>query len=135
MPSQSWATPLIRNKTYIKFLVGMLDFERWTPGLTMEAGEHKYPAMGVLVYLQKSGKNVAPYLIKGIKESDSEVLRTNAAETLYHSISACAALSLLSREDEREDVPYEQKLRLEAAAKDINGWSVNDPCGTDSSEP
>lgn len=124
-----------RNKTYITFLVGMLDFERWTPGLTMEAGEHKYPAMGVLVYLQKSGKNVAPYLIKGIKESDSEVLRTNAAETLYHSISACAALSLLSREDEREDVPYEQKLRLEAAAKHINDWSVNDPCEASASKP
>jgi hypothetical protein len=124
-----------RNKTYIKFLVGMLDFERWTPGLTMEAGEHKYPAMGVLEYLQKSGKNVAPYLIKGIKESDSEVLRTNAAETLYHSISACAALSLLSREDEREDVPYEQKLRLEAATKHINDWSANDPCEASASKP
>ncbi len=121
-----------RNKNYINFLVGMLDFERWTPGLTMEAGEHKYPAMGVLVYLQKSGKNVAPYLIKGIKESESGVLRTNAAETLYHSISGCAALSLLSREDEREDVPYEQKLRIEDAAKLINEI-VNQPC--DSNPP
>ncbi len=74
-----------KNKNYIKFLVGMLDFERWTPSLNNEAGEDKYPAMDVLVYLQKSGKSVTPYLIDGIKESDSEVLRTNAALTLYES--------------------------------------------------
>jgi hypothetical protein len=49
----------LKNKNYIKFLVEMLDFERWTPGLSMEAGEQKYPAMDVLVYLQRSGKNVA----------------------------------------------------------------------------
>jgi hypothetical protein len=124
-----------RNKTYIKFLVGMLDFERWTPGLTNEAGEQKYPAMDVLVYLQKSGKNVAPYLIKGVKQSDSEVLRANAALTLNNTIGGCAGLRLLSREDEREDVPYEQKLRLEAAAKHINDWISNQPCETDSSKP
>jgi carboxyl-terminal processing protease len=109
-----------RNKNYIKFLAGMLDFERWTPGLTNEADEEKYPAMDVLVYLQRSGKDVAPYLINGIKESDSEVLRTNAALTLYESTPRCTALSLLRQEDEKEDVPYEQKLRLEAAAKLID---------------
>jgi hypothetical protein len=124
-----------RNKNYIKFLAGMLDFERWTPDGYMEASEQKYPAMNMLVHLQQSGKNVAPYLINGIKESDSEVLRTNAAETLYYTIRGCAALRLLSREDEREDIPYEQKLRLEAAAKHIYDWIVNQPCEASSSTP
>ncbi len=123
-----------RNKNYIKFLVGMLDFKRWTPDSTMEAGEQKYPAMDVLVSLQRSGKDVVPYLINGIEESESEVLRTNAALTLYDGILRCAALSLLKREDEREDVPYEQKLRLEAAAKQID-VITNQPCEADSSKP
>jgi hypothetical protein len=122
-----------RKKNYIKFLVEMLDCERWVPECYTEPSEQKYPAMGVLVYLQRSGKNVAPYLIDGIKESHSEVLRTNAALTL-HTMRGCAALSLLRREDEREDVPYEQKLRLEAAAKLING-TVNQPCQPTSSKP
>jgi hypothetical protein len=112
----------------------MLDFERWTPGFTNEAGEEKYPAMDVLVYLQRSGKDVAPYLINGIKESDSEVLRTNAALTLYESTPRCTALSLLRQEDEKEDVPFEQKLRLEAAAKLIDEI-VKRPCEANSSEP
>lgn len=110
-----------RNRNYIKFLVGMLDFERWTPGLTNEAGEDKYPAMNVLVGLQKSDKNVIPHLINGIKESDSDVLRTNATETLGE-INYCMALKVLAQEAERTDIPYEQKLRLEAAEKNINDW-------------
>ena len=123
-----------RSKNYIKFLVEMLDFERWTPGLTNEAGEEKYPAINVLIGLQKSGKDVVPYLINGIKENDSEVLRTNAALTLYESIHGCAALSLLSRQDENENVPYEQKQRLEAATKLIKGIA-GQPCEADSSKP
>ncbi len=77
---------------------------------------------------------MVPYLINGIEESESEVLRTNAALTLYDGILRCAALSLLKREDEREDVPYEQKLRLEAAAKQID-VITNQPCEADSSKP
>jgi len=99
-----------------------------------EEGEDKYPAMNELVGAQKSGKNVVPYLINGIKESDSEVLRTNAALTLYESTSGCAALKPLSREDERDDIPYESKLRLEVAAKLIDGI-VHQPCEETSSKP
>ena len=65
------------------------------------------------------------------------MLRTNAAETLYYSIRGCAALSLLRWEDERQDVPYEQKLRLEAATKpyiNMTGLLTN-PVRRGSSKP
>ena len=125
-----------RNKNYIEFLVGMLDFERWTPEEYVEAGEPKYPAINELHHLNGMGKSVVPYLIKGIRESDSEVLRKNAAETLYYSISACGALTVLKRQAEMAEVPYEQKIRLEAAAKHINELTpLNPPCEPISSKP
>jgi len=123
-----------RNKNYIKFLVGMLDFERGTPDYAVTS-EQRYPAIDVLHHLDEMGKNVVPYLIRGIKRSDSEVLRANAAETLYR-ISACEALKRLSRLDEKAEVPYEQKLRLEAATKYIQyRMSLSPPCDANSSEP
>jgi hypothetical protein len=71
----------------------------------------------------------------GIKEGDREVLRANAAETLYYSIHACGALRLLKRQSEKEDVPYEQKLRLEAAARHIDELTPsNPPCAASASE-
>jgi len=125
-----------RNKNYIKFLVGMLDFERSMPQDYAEASEQKYPAINELHHLYGLGKNVIPYLIRGIKESDSEVLRANAAETLYYSISACRALRVLKRLAEKEDVPYEQKLRLEDAAKHIDDLTpLSPPCEASGSEP
>ena len=118
---------MFRNKNYIKFLVGMLDFERWVPDYA-EASEQKYPAIGHLYSLSGGGKNIAPYLIKAIKESDSEVLRTNAAETLIYP-SACKALRLLKREAEKEDLPSDQRMRLEDAAKYIDDrFSLSPPC-------
>lgn len=124
-----------RNKNYIEFLVGMLDFER-TPQEYVQASEPKYPAINVLHHLNGGEKKVVPYLIKAIKESDSEVLRANAAETLYYSIHACGALRVLTREDEKAEVPYEQKLRLEAAERYINDLTpLNPPCEASSSRP
>lgn len=114
----SFATQF-KKKNYIEFLVGMLDFERWTPVDYAEASEQKYPAINTVHHLSGAGKNVVPYLIKAIKESDSEVLRANAAETLYYSVSACGALRTLKREAEKDDVPYEQRVRLEAATEHI----------------
>jgi hypothetical protein len=109
-----------KNMNYIKFLVGMLDFERSMPDY-VEASEQKYPAMDVLHHLNGLGKNVVPYLIKGIKESDSEVLRANAAETLYYIYpSKCKAWGKLTREAEKADIPSDQKIRLEDAAKHID---------------
>lgn len=125
-----------RHKNYVEFLVGMLDFERWTPEGYVEAGEPKYPAMDVLEYLNGGGKSIVPYLIKAIRESDSEVLRANAAETLYHSVSACEALRILERRAEKENVPNEQMLRIEAAAKHINDLTtLYPPCEAGSSKP
>ena len=123
------------NRNYIPFLVSMLDFERQvTEDESADNYRPKYPAIFRLVFLSRI-RDVGPSLIKAIKQSDSEVLRTNAALTLNNSIGGCAALSLLSREDEREDVPYEQKLRIEAAAKHINDWISNQPCEANSSKP
>jgi hypothetical protein len=129
----SFATQF-KKKNYIEFLVGMLDFERSTIQEYASPGERKYPAIDELNHLSGMGKNVVPYLIKAIKESDSEVLRANAAETLYYSISACGALRMLKREAEREDVPYEQRIRLEAASKRIEDLTgLYPPCDEASS--
>lgn len=123
------------NKNYIKFLAGMLDFQRGTPEDYAQASEQKYPAINKLHHLHGLGKNVVPYLIRGIKESDSEVLRANAAETLYYSIQACGALRVLQRQAEKEEVPYGQRQRLEAAARHIDErTSLNPPCDASSSE-
>jgi hypothetical protein len=125
-----------KNKNYIEFLVGMLDFERSTIEEYASPGERKYPAIDELNHLSETGKNVVPYLIKSIKESDSEVLRANAAETLYYSVSACGALRMLKRQAERADILYEQKIRLEAAARQINDLTpLNPPCEARSSKP
>lgn len=122
----SFATQFTK-KNYVEFLVGMLDFERSTIEEYASPGEQMYPAIHELNHLSESGKNVVPYLIKNMKESDSEVLRANAAETLYYSVSACGALRLLKRQAEKAEVPYEQKIRLEAAAKQINDVTPSNP--------
>jgi hypothetical protein len=116
-----------RKKNYIKFLVGMLDFERWTPNYS-EASERQYPAMSELMALQGLGKNVVPYLINGIKNSDSEVLRTNAAETLLR-MNHCLGLTMLKKEADKEEIPFDQKERLETAVKYIvDNSSRMKPC-------
>jgi hypothetical protein len=123
-----------KNKNYIKFLVGMLDFERWTPDYA-EASEQKFPAINELHHLYGLGKNVVPYLIRGIKQSDSEVLRDNAAETLYYIDSKCKALGKLTREAEKADIPSDQRMRLEDAAKHIEDMTMlSPPCDANSSE-
>jgi hypothetical protein len=127
----SFATQF-KKKNYIEFLVGMLDFERSTIQEYASPGERKYPAIDELNHLSGTGKNVVPYLIKAIKESDSEVLRANAAETLYYSISACGALRMLKREAEKQDVP-EQRIRLDDATKHINDLTLYPPCDEESS--
>jgi hypothetical protein len=53
-----------QNKNYIEFLVGMLDFERWTPEEYAQASEQKYPAINELHHLHGAGKKVVPYLIQ-----------------------------------------------------------------------
>ena len=125
-----------KNKSYISFLVALLDFERWTPKEFVEAGEPKYPAIHELNFLHTEGINVVPYLIRGIKESGSEVLRANATEALYRSVSACGALKALQEEAEKTSVSFEQKERLEAAVQHVNDSRHSDvPCDTTSSKP
>ena len=108
--------------------MGVLDFER----SAAEEGykddsERKYPVIADLVYLSRL-KNVVPSLVKGIKVSDSEVLRTNAAETLLE-IDPCVGLTILRQEADRGEIPVEQKERLEAAAKYIvDNSSFMKPC-------
>jgi hypothetical protein len=124
----SFATQ-VKKKNYIEFLVGMLDFDRSAIEEYASPGEQNYPAIHELNHLSETGGNVAPYLIKSIQESDGEVLRANAAETLYYSASACGALRMLKRQAEKEDVHCEQKIRLEAPTKHISDLTpLNSPC-------
>jgi hypothetical protein len=115
-----------QNKNYIPFLVSMLDFERFVTEL-----EHAdntvptYPAIEDLVFLCKLPMNVAPFLIKAIKESDSELQRKNAAQALGES-GYCRALKLLARAAEKQDLRFEQRDRLETAEKQIKDWDPNE---------
>jgi hypothetical protein len=47
-----------KKKTYIEFLAGMFDFERWTPEDYAEASEQKYPAINAVHHLSGVGKNL-----------------------------------------------------------------------------
>jgi hypothetical protein len=116
------------NKNYIPFLVRMLDFERLvTEDEHENKSAHQYPAIDYVLFLSRI-KNAIPALVKAIKDSDSEVLRTNAAETLLE-INHCMGLSVLDREANRVETSGEQSGRLEAAARYIEDHSsFMEPC-------
>jgi hypothetical protein len=104
----------------------MLDFERFvTEDESADNYRPKYPARFQLVFLSRI-RNVVPSLIEGVEQSDSEVLRANAAETLAGVVGHCEALKLLARVAKKPELPYELKRRLQAAEKQITDADPND---------
>lgn len=111
-------------------LVGLLDFERSTKSDDFKTLGKRYPAIGVLFDI---GKPAVPYLIRAIKESSSEIVRTNAAHTLASIHRPCvrAVMGMLDAEANKSEMTAEQVQRL-AAARDYIG-NLYPPC--DSGKP
>jgi len=76
--NRAFAT-LSHSRSSAEALVGLLDFERSTEHDDFKTRGGKYPAIGALMSI---GKAAIAYLIKAIKESDSELVRTNAGDAL-----------------------------------------------------
>ena len=118
------------DTNYIWFPVKRLDCQRSTPVGYQKASERKYPAIDDLERLNGAGKNVVLSLIKGFKESHSEV-RGNAAETLK-VIDPCIGLRVLLPEAEGV-IAYQQAVGLEAAERRVGSakdpWDAIRTCG------
>lgn len=95
-------------------LVGLLDFERSTEHDDFKTEGRRFPAINALMHI---GKPAVPYLIKAIKESDSELVRTNAATTLGGVNGPCPrrAMAILDAEANKPGTTAEQVQRLMAA--------------------
>lgn len=108
---------LSRDKSYTEALVNLLDFERSTKkDDSLISRSSQYPAIAALARL-----GAIPQLVKVIEESDSEVVRTNAAHALDLIYRACfkEAITLLEREATNPSTNSVQQERLRAAEKYI----------------
>ena len=122
---------LSRDKSSLEALIGLLDFER---SIEKDDGlkgmSSRYPAIGALMDI---GQPAEPLLIKTIKESESELIRTNAAHTLgaIHRPCVRALLSKLDREADKSETSAEQQTRLRAAKEYIGNFYP--PCKSETS--
>jgi hypothetical protein len=115
--SKAFAT-LSDDDTYTETLVGLLGFERSTKDDDFKSKGRMYPATSALISI---GKAEIPYLIKAIRESDSELVRKNAAYCLgiIHASCTRGVLALLEAEANKQGTTAEQTQRLVAARNDI----------------
>lgn len=111
--SRSFAT-LSHDKKSAEVLVWLLDFERSVEQESFKTIGAKYPAIGALAMI---GTPAVPYLIKAIKESDVELIRTNAARSLGVIYRPCVkgVLAKLEAEAEKNETTPEQQTRLRTA--------------------
>ena len=120
------------DKVYIDALVKLLDFERSIKSDTSLIGRtSQYPAIGALARLK-----AVPQLIAVIKESDSELVRTNAAHALdlIHSSCIQVAVDMLDKEAANPNTPSYQQERLREAKKYISEHVGPRPCYSPPSE-
>ena len=94
--------------------------------------DHQYPAISAL-----ARNDAVPYLVAAIKNNDSELVRTNAAETLDLLYRACVknAVKMLENEAEQSGLTAEQQDRLRTAGQYINKHLGPRPCRFDRSTP
>jgi hypothetical protein len=111
-------------------LIGLLDFERSIEHDDFKTNGGKYPAIGALMTI---GKSTVPFLIKAIKEDESALVRTNAADTLGAIYAPCGrgGTAQLEAELSRPAVTSEQQARLRAAKDYIEKFYAS--CGSEGS--
>jgi hypothetical protein len=102
------------NNRFIKAMVDLLDFEKRGRDYDPLTDGSAYPATDVLNF-----PAALPYLVDAIKQSDSELVRTNAAETIFRIYRGCtsAAVSKMKHEAEKPGATSEQRTRLQIAAE------------------
>jgi hypothetical protein len=114
------------DNSYSGALVKLLDFERSTKNdEKLFARSSQYPAIGALAHLQ-----AVPQLVKVIEESDSELVRMNAAYALDLVYYSCVqtAVALLEKEATNPTATSVQQDRLRAAGKYISEHFGPRPC-------
>ena len=109
-------------------LIGLLDFERSIEHDDFKTIGGRYPAIGALMTI---GKPVVPFLIKAIKENESELVRTNAAHTVGAIYAPCGrgGTTQLESELSKSVVTSEQQARLRAAKDYIEKFYSS--CGSE----
>lgn len=109
-----------------KALVALLDFERSVEHDSFKTRAGRYPAIGALVSI---GKPAAPFLIKAIKDDQTEIVRTNAAEALGDIYAPCGrgAISQLEIELAKPDTTPRQQETLREAKRRIEKFYAS--CG------
>lgn len=130
--NRAFAT-LSRDQSYTKNLVQLLDFERSTKeDGALLARSSQYPAISAL-----ARNDAVPYLVAAIKNSDRELVRTNAAEALdlLYRICVQTAANMPEAEAAKSGVTAEQQDRLRTAGKYINEHLGPRPCRFDKSNP
>jgi len=125
---------LRKDRLYTKALVQLLDFERNDKNDDRLRGlGSRYPATDALDF-----PGAVPYLVGAIKESESELVRTNAAATIQLIYTSCvqAAATMLNHEAEKPGTTAEQKDRLQTAAQYVRDlYGGPGPCRSAHGQP
>jgi hypothetical protein len=118
---------LSHANTSVEVFVGLLDFERSTKRDDFKTYDGRYPAIDALVGI---GTPVVPYLINAISESDSELVRTNAAHALGSIHGQCVDVAITMLENEAKiKTSGDQQARLRAAQEYVRK-TYRVPCKT-----
>jgi hypothetical protein len=115
------------DKSNVKLLIGLLDFERSTKDeISVTTPGTRYPAIGELASI---GQPAVPHLIKAIKNSDSELVRHNATWALDEILrSKCLrdVIKLLTNEGNKPGTTAEQLDHLRGAEEIFR--QIHHPC-------
>jgi hypothetical protein len=105
---------LSHDKSAAEALIGLLDFERSVERDSFKTRGGQYPAIGALMTI---GSPAIPFLIKAIKDNDSELVRNNAAEALAGIHRPClrGAIENIEVSARKPGTTAEQRTRLRAA--------------------
>jgi hypothetical protein len=102
------------DRFYIKTLVDLLDFERIDEDPRISHHFVRYPAPEVLRF-----PAAIPFLVSAIKQTGSELVQTNAVETVLWIYRECmpAAVAKLNQEAEKPETTTEQRTLLQMATE------------------
>jgi len=121
---------LSHEKGYIERLVSLLDFERSTENDDhLRTRASRYPAIAAL-----GRSDAVPYLLKAIKENNSELVRINALYALGLAYDSCSqsAAAVLRTKAAQSTNSAEERARLRRAARWMEkSYEWRRPCSVD----
>ncbi len=123
------------TRVYTKALVDLLDFEERDQEPEISHHFAPYPAMEILGSIPAA----VPYLVDAIKQNESELVRKNAADSIFWIYRECtpAAVARLNHEAEKPEVSFEQRTRLQIAAEFVKNYFPGGPglCKAENGDP